>query len=247
MTKPVPIPDWRDLSEEWSEEVLEYDVTPRPKSKFISVLDAKALFGANGGGHSRVVTSMRKTRADEPMMRISLFHRLADAELEETLDCTDAGGLRATHLHRKLRSKTGELCRDERVDFVDQPYAMPAAIYPEVMLPFILRSQLRSKSANAVYGWINDRFIARMYFELRERNPLRVPAGTFDADVMWLYPDLNDWINLGKLLTKLAKPFLPRYTIWYESDAPHRMLRFEGPYGPPGAPEVVMELRSPPR
>jgi hypothetical protein len=30
--------------------------------------------------------------------------------------------------------------------------------------------------------------------------------------------------------------------MWFEEAAPYRCLRFEGPYGPPGAPEVVLEL-----
>jgi len=57
-----------------------------------------------------------------------------------------------------------------------------------------------------------------------------------------MYPDLNDWVKMGTALTKLAKPFLPRYSMWYEPAAPNRLLRFEGSYGPPGAPEIILEL-----
>jgi hypothetical protein len=49
-------------------------------------------------------------------------------------------------------------------------------------------------------------------------------------------------VKMPSILNKLAKPFLPKYHMWYEAKAPHRLLRFEGPYGPPGAPEIVLEL-----
>ncbi len=57
-----------------------------------------------------------------------------------------------------------------------------------------------------------------------------------------MFPDLNDWIPLSGLVTRLAWPFLPKYHMWYEEDTLHRLVRFEGPYGPPGAPEMVLEL-----
>ena len=59
-----------------------------------------------------------------------------------------------------------------------------------------------------------------------------------------MYPDLNDWVPLGSMLTTLAKPLLPKYHMWFEEAAPHRVIRFEGAYGPPGAPELILELES---
>lgn len=35
---------------------------------------------------------------------------------------------------------------------------------------------------------------------------------------------------------------MPQYHLWFEPGAPNRIVRFEGPYGPPGAPELIMEL-----
>ena len=58
-----------------------------------------------------------------------------------------------------------------------------------------------------------------------------------------MYPDLNDWISLGSVVTRLARPLLPHYDMWFEPFAPYRVLRYEGPYGPPVAPEIVLELR----
>ncbi len=44
------------------------------------------------------------------------------------------------------------------------------------------------------------------------------------------------------VLETLAKPLLPKYRMWFEVAKPNRVVRFEGPYGPPGAPEIVLEL-----
>ena len=59
---------------------------------------------------------------------------------------------------------------------------------------------------------------------------------------MVMFPDINDWIHLGKVITRMIRPFVPKYRVWYAPEPPFHMLRFEGPYGPPGAPEVILEL-----
>ena len=84
--------------------------------------------------------------------------------------------------------------------------------------------------------------MARVYCEWKGRQTLDVPAGKLETVEMSMYPDLNDWVNLGSMINTLAKPFLPKYRMWFEANAPHRVVRFEGPYGPPGAPEIVLEL-----
>ena len=112
-----------------------------------------------------------------------------------------------------------------------------------VLLPFVLRGQRFDGKRDFVFSWTNDRFVARVYFEVSKRSvKLDVPAGSFRTHEVVMYPDLNDWVPLGSLLTTLARPLLPKYTMWFEDEAPHRVVRFEGAYGPPGAPEVVLEL-----
>lgn len=45
------------------------------------------------------------------------------------------------------------------------------------------------------------------------------------------------WLGSSLRYTTRARP-----KRRYEAEAPHRLVRFEGPYGPPGAPEIVLEL-----
>src|SRR5207248_8634278 len=108
-------------------------------------------------------------------------------------------------------------------------------------LPFLLRWQPPGPK-RYFYAWIVDRFVAKVYYEIGKPVKLDVPAGSFDAVEAVMYPDLNDWVNLGSGISSLAKPLLPKYRMWFERAAPHRVVKFQGPYGPPGAPEIVLEL-----
>ena len=226
-----------ELADGWRTETLIYSAVPRPRPKFKGALSARQLFGASGG-ESRVTTRLK---AD--VMELTVRHELAGAPLLEQLKAdVQQGVMRPRELLRQL-GPTDALARDERVRFDRNPLGLPEACYPEVMLPFLMRGQPLDGQRRSVWSWSNDRFVARVYYEFRKTVSLTVPAGTFSAALVWMYPDLNDWISLGGVVTRLAKPLLPRYDIWIERGPRRRVLRFEGPYGPPGAPEVVLALR----
>lgn len=220
-------------------ETLRYRVTPRPSSKFRTLLDPAELFGASGT-QSTVRTVVRD--GDPREVELQIEHELRGFSLSERLVCDARGDrLRGRTLTRHL-STSDEVAREELVAFDRGPIRLPATTYPEVMLPFLMRGQPRDGQRRAAWSWTNDRFVARVYYERRKTVQIVVPAGHFEAELVWMYPDLNDWIALGNVVTRLVKPLIPRYDIWFESRSPYRVLRFEGPYGPPGAPEVVLEL-----
>ena len=138
----------------------------------------------------------------------------------------------------------GSASRSEVVDFGAETHPLPACTYVDVSAPFVLGSQPFDGKSRAMYAWICDRFVAKVYYESRGKKTLEVPAGRFDTYEVVMSPDLNDWVQLPGIITKLSKPFIPKYHMWYETAAPHRPILFEGPHGPPGAPEVVLELES---
>ncbi len=235
----------------WRTETLRYRATARPQSKFKSVLQPKHLFGATG--RNSTVT----TRLHDDELRLDVTHELAGTVLTERLAAiVRHGRVRSTSLVRQLGPARDEghvaddqsdadherLARHERVRFHPEPLGLPEATYPEVMLPFLMRGQPLDGQRRAVWSWTNDRFMARVYYEVRRTVRVSVPAGTFEAALIWMYPDLNDWIAMGGVVTRLAKPLLPRYDIWIDTSPARRVVRFEGPYGPPGAPEIVLEL-----
>lgn len=221
------------------EERLRYRVFPRPKHKFKTTLDATALF-AGGAGETQVLVT---TRLEPANVRLTVSSELQGVALCDVLDLDRTPGMVARRLYRTARTAEGVLTREHTVLFQAPPYVLPKTTYPEVLTPFLMRGQPRQKGRRSLYCWTNDGFCARVYYEDRGVKSVRLKDGSSQrAHEVWMYPDLNDWIAMGGAVTRLAKPMLPRYTMWYGTDELQRLVRFEGPYGPPGAPEVILEL-----
>jgi hypothetical protein len=220
-------------------EVCVYVATPRAKRSFHTLLDAKDLFEASG--RARVKTAV-ETEGSERRVRIETEHALRGGTIRETFELAANGSLASRRLERVLLDGSGVASRQEKIDFERGPLRLPEGTYPEVMLPFILRWNVFDGARRPLVAWIVDRFVARVYCESRGKRTISVPAGSFETIELMMYPDLNDWVSLGSVLTALAKPLLPKYHMWFEAAEPRRLVRFEGPYGPPGAPEIVLEL-----
>lgn len=214
-----------------------YAIKPREKRSFHTVLDASRLISAAHGAES--VADLSR---DGDTLRLVLEHGAMGGRIREVVEADASGaGLRVRSLERQVFDERGEAMRHERVVQLHHgSLGLPDATYPEVALPFLL-GWLPLHERRSLFAWINDRFVARVYVEEVGDTTVLLPGGRRDAREVEMYPDLNDWVRLGTVLTKLAKPFLPRYRMWFEPAAPHRLLRFEGPYGPPGAPEIVLE------
>jgi hypothetical protein len=217
-------------------EVCRYRLTARPKPMFHTILDARRLF-ADGG--TLAVTTRASERATEGEVALELEVDLEAGHLtfRDRFEGVWRGGVVARVLDRTVGHS-----RKEHVDFANSPYPFPLATYPDVLLPFLMRGQPCDGERRALYSWTCDRFCARVYYESRPKVTLNVPAGRIEAFPVIMYPDLNDWVSLGSVLTRLARPLLPRYEMWFEVEKPHRVVRFEGAFGPPGAPEVLLEL-----
>ncbi len=220
-------------------ETAVYVIHPRAKRHFNTLLDANQLFDPNG--RSRVTTTVGGEGAAR-RVEIRAEYPLRAGHVTESLELSAHGHLRSLRLHRTVLDSGGAMSRDEKIEFSRGPFKLPEATYPEVLLPFVLRWQPYDSDRRALVAWIVDRFVARVYCEWKGKSRLTVPAGTFETAEMMMYPDLNDWVSLGNVINTLAKPLLPKYRMWFEVAPPHRVVRFEGPYGPPGAPEIVLEL-----
>lgn len=215
-------------------EVAEYAATPHPKPFFKTVLDGKRMFE----GAKTTVT----TKVEGDTLEIVSAHETRLGRIDEIARLHIARGVVMHLLDRTQKDVDGKVVREERIDFTSSAVLLPERTFPEVLLPFVLRGH-SLQARDFVYSWSVDRFVARVYFEVSKRHvSITVPAGTFRTNHVVMYPDLNDWVPLGSMLTTLAKPLLPKYHMWFEEAAPHRVIRFEGAYGPPGAPELILEL-----
>jgi hypothetical protein len=218
---------------------LQFSLRAREKKSFNTVLDAHTLLAGSGRAQSDVVYA-----DDGDDVVLTMNHPIGEGRMTEEIRLARQGGHLVTRsLHRELLDAAGTPLRKEHVpDFGHAKLGLPQAIYPEVALPFLLAWMPLDGQRRSLYAWINDRFIAKVYIEVEKaRASVAIGGRTHEAVELVMYPDLNDWVPMGTLLTKLARPFLPKYHMWYERSAPHRLVRFEGPYGPPGAPELILE------
>jgi hypothetical protein len=215
-----------------------YTIRAREKRDYHGVLDAKQIL-ATMDRHESVVT----LREDDDAVVLETDHPMFTGRLREHVRYVrTGGGLVAESLSREVADDDGTVVRREAVPtYLHTRIGMPLETYPEVTLPFIL-GWLPLDKRKSLYAWINDRFVAKLYVESAGRESLAAPIGARDCVRVIMYPDLNDWVALGSVLTRLAKPFIPKYRMRFEAGSPHRLVRFEGPYGPPGAPEIVLEL-----
>ncbi len=215
-----------------------YRLSPRGRKSFHTVLEAGDMLDPSSGRRSRVRIS--RSHGD---LGLCFEHPIKAGSIREQLQLkVEGNALRCDHLERSVINDAGRRVRYEEIVFGDTTVPLPAAVYPEVALPFLLSWQPFDGRTRDLYAWINDRFVARVEYQTRGETTLQLASGPRRAIAMLMYPDLNDWVRLGKVLTRLARPLVPKYRIWFSPTAPFEVLRFEGPYGPPGAPEVVMEL-----
>jgi hypothetical protein len=219
---------------------LKFSIRPRDRRTFHTVLDAhKMLAHAIARGARSEITYSR----EGDLFVVSMSHPIADGRMKEVVRLVPrSGGLVSHSLSREVFDANGSTVRNEQVpDFRHEQLGLPAPTYPEVALPFLLGWFPLDGQQRSVYAWINDRFIAKVYVEVDGRPTINVGGASMETIEVIMYPDLNDWVHLGAVLTRLVKPFAPKYRMWYARQAPHQLVKFEGPYGPPGAPEVILE------
>ncbi len=132
-------------------------------------------------------------------------------------------------MSREMFDADGQAVRREQVpDFRHDSLGLPLATYPEVALPFLLAWMPLDGQRRSVYAWINDRFIAKVYVEVEGRHSISIRGTTHDTIEVIMYPDLNDWIPMGAMITRLVKPFVPKYRMWYARQAAVRARALRG-------------------
>ena len=59
-------------------------------------------------------------------------------------------------------------------------------------------------------------------------------------DTNAIYAKLKPIVDIPFLLRPLAYFFIPTFDAYFDTDPSHRLLKFEGPLGPPGVPTATM-------
>ncbi len=215
-----------------------YRLSPRKKRAFHTILDASQIIDPSDERNSLVTIT-----SDASTITMSFAHPIIGGQIKEKLVLgKDGDGLKMTSLERNVFTADDRQVRSELVDFTDPTLPLPPETYPEVAVPFMAAWFPLDGKLRDVYAWINDRFVARIQFKSLGKKTVKLPGGSQPAIEMLMFPDINDWIHLGKVITRMIRPFVPKYRVWFAPEPPFHVLRFEGPYGPPGAPEIVLEL-----
>lgn len=238
MTHQIPAPAFPVAQER------RYRLSPRAKKSFHTVLDAADMIDASSEEKSIMRIETRPVAETGEKEHVLHFeHPLRAGRIREQLRLVEAAdGLVTSYFERSVFADGDRRIRHEEVDFADGSLPLPTATYPEVAVPFLVPWDPHDGKERAVYAWVCDRFVARIRYKSLGRKKVSLPAGTTDCIEFMMYPDINDWVHLGRVITRMVRPFLPKYRIWCAPEPPHHVIKFEGSYGPPGAPEIVLEL-----
>jgi len=221
-----------------------FKIGPRAKPAYFNVIRAADLLDASSDRLALVGIS-RVAAAGGSTITLTLEYPLRGGRIEERVMLSEAGdGLQPVELERSVHDKTERRVRHELVDLSDRTIPLPPGTYPEVFLPFLLGWTPFDGKSRSVFAWITDRFIARVRYRSTGRQTIELAGKKAEAVEVVMFPDFNDWVRLGSWLSRLVSPFIPKYRMWYRPEPPHALVKFEGSYGPPGAPEIVLELDS---
>lgn len=129
------------------------------------------------------------------------------------------------------------LYRDSQAGEVDRPVTLPwdpQALPDELLFHWARTLPFEQKGgANAeCLLLVSPKQQFRIQARVRGTEQVTTPAGTFPCYRVELVPRL-----LGPL-----KALAPRMTLWCRVDPPHSWVRYQGPVGGPGSPQVVIEL-----
>lgn len=76
------------------------------------------------------------------------------------------------------------------------------------------------------------------------REPINVPAGGFDTyRVRMQVTGESLFPNLPSFVRQFASFFIPTQTVWLTTEPPQRLVKFTGQIGPPGSPNLLIELK----
>ena len=236
MTHLIPFPSFPAAQE------LRYRLRPRPKKSFHTVLDAADMIDASDERTSRVRIEAG-SEGGARTLTFSFEHPIINGRIAERLALREErGGLMTSYFTRSAYNQEDQRLRHEDVNFADSTLPLPDETYPEIAVPFLIPWDPLDGKERAVFAWVCDRFVARIRYKSLGRKKLSLPeGGKVDCYELMMYPDLNDWVHLGRVITRMIRPFLPKYRIWCAPEPPFHVLRYEGSYGPPGAPEIILE------
>lgn len=123
--------------------------------------------------------------------------------------------------------------------FPDDPKKdLPADLYGADTTLGVLLPRLLPEATDEARFHVMDFSGAVNELVIRREGPVTVALGADDARA--IHARLEPIVDIPILLRPLAYFFTPTFDAYFDADAPHRVLKFVGPLGPPGVPNATM-------
>lgn len=153
-------------------------------------------------------------------------------------------GYRISHLYRyrpgnklildtyekNIFSPAGKKIRSEYYDFSESSPPLPKNLTHPYTLPLALRGMdFTIGREETFYVWFNPTMVFAVNLKLKCEEEITVPAGKFKCYRLEIGPDLVDFV--GPVVGRALKPFIASYIAWLDAKPPHRIVRYQGPFG----------------
>lgn len=133
----------------------------------------------------------------------------------------------------------------EAFPFLSQP--VPSDTYPPLApLGYVLtRLGLGHNERVSFHFILMGSALLQMDLWVDGRERVHVPAGEFDCyRIRMRVNPASLFPNLPAFLQGFVRVFIPTHTIWLTASEPQMLVRYTGQMGPPGSPELLIQLIS---
>jgi hypothetical protein len=148
------------------------------------------------------------------------------------------------YVEQRAYAPDGKLVR-RRVSNIREPEpseekdkGLPSPLYPYAMTLALVLPRMLSDATGTVSlhvmgsgGGVTELVLRGSGYETLDLNGRAMKA---------LHAHLQPNVHIPLLLRPIVYFFIPQYDVYFEANTPARLLKFDGPLGPPGAPEAHM-------
>jgi hypothetical protein len=197
---------------------------------------------AQGDRAGRVTLATASTSAGELLVAHVAFNNGLATESRTLID--HRASPPTVYLDDRSFGRSGALMRKHvlffrKAAFPDDPKKdLPADLYgADTTLGLVLPRMLPDSTDDAsfhvmdFYGQVNELSVSKEGLTTVELTSDDAPA---------IHAQLKPIIDIPLLLRPLAYFFVPTFDAYFAGDRSHRVLKFEGPLGPPGVPNATM-------
>ena len=147
-----------------------------------------------------------------------------------------------------LYSFTGKIIRSHTSDYDDAAFSFPGPLVLTHCITYWLRGIAFDRTSQATFyiALLGDSSPPwRIRAKVGPIEEIEAPAGKFSCYKVTIVPDMGHILGKWKWASFIITPLIPDFFIWYSTEPPHPMVKFEGALGVKGITAVqIHELVS---